>query len=519
MLEKKLDKNKMICGAVFAVYAVLTLICALNHELWFDEAQAWTISRDNDIGGIINQLGYEGHPPLWYLILYVFARMGFDCTVIPLISWFVTALAAAVIMFRSPFNTAVKTAVLISGGFIFYNSVISRVYCIINLAVALIAWLYPKRKKHPILFGILVALLANTHVCMSGLIGIIGIFMITDLLKGFRTNSAKQNAAEIAGLAVSGAGVLTMVLPLLNSLSLNVTTSSNEISFRGAAVSVLESFLNISLSLFGYERGFVVFLISAFTAILFVWAIILMRHKIRPFLMLVFFCVFYIITSEIFWFSIPSRSHIFLLVFLAAAWIAEYEPEKAGNKKPSEAVLKTDSKFIRRILEFFAKADRKFLGAYTAVITAIFIVTAPGGFYCLFSDCAKQFEPSAKTAEYVRENLPAGSVFVTSDEFAASLAAYLPEYRFYSLDYGEFYTYYTHKAQPESVSSEHIYDDLRDCGSIYFLTGFSDIDALPSSRNIIYSCREGLSYGVTLRYLEISEFNLEKEIKGTSGQQ
>ncbi len=227
MSEKKLDKNKIICGGIFFLYAVVTLVGALNHELWFDEAQAWTIARDNDIAGIFRQLRYEGHPPLWYLILYVFSHLGFKCTVIPVISWFVTAAAGAVIMFKAPFNTLIKAAVLLSGGFLYFNSVMSRVYCLINLAVVLIAWLYPKRREHPVLFGLLVALLANTHICVSGFIGILGLFMITDLFKGFKTNSPKQNAMEIIGLAIAGVGVLTMVLPLIGSLSLNYTTSKN----------------------------------------------------------------------------------------------------------------------------------------------------------------------------------------------------------------------------------------------------------------------------------------------------
>ncbi|MDE6746401.1 MAG: hypothetical protein K2J72_07160, partial [Oscillospiraceae bacterium] len=146
MGEKKLNKNTAVCGAIFVLYALLTLIGALNHEFWFDEAQAWTIARDNTIGGIFYQLGYEGHPPLWYLILYVFSHMGFECTVMSIISWFITAVAAAVVMFKAPFHIVTKAALLFSGGFLFLNSVMSRVYCLINLLVVLTAWLYPKRR-------------------------------------------------------------------------------------------------------------------------------------------------------------------------------------------------------------------------------------------------------------------------------------------------------------------------------------------------------------------------------------
>ena len=38
--------------AAFLTYSVIVLILTLNHEYWFDEAQAWNIARDNDIAGI-----------------------------------------------------------------------------------------------------------------------------------------------------------------------------------------------------------------------------------------------------------------------------------------------------------------------------------------------------------------------------------------------------------------------------------------------------------------------------------
>ena len=61
---KGLNREKIILVCMFIVYAVLTFIGAANHELWFNEGQAWNIARDNDIPGIIAQMKLEGHPPL-----------------------------------------------------------------------------------------------------------------------------------------------------------------------------------------------------------------------------------------------------------------------------------------------------------------------------------------------------------------------------------------------------------------------------------------------------------------------
>lgn len=514
MEKKKLDKNTAVCIAIFALYALLTLIGALNHELWYDEAQAWTITRDNTIGGIFHQLSYEGHPPLWYLILYVFSHTGFECTVMPIISWFITASAAAVVIFKAPFHIVTKAALLFSGGFLFYNSVMSRVYCLINLLAVLTAWLYPKRKAHPVLFGILIALLANTHICISGFIGIVGIFMIIDLFKGFRTNTAKQNAAEITGLAISGAGVLLMVIPLLNSVSLNGTTARANYTFRFAVGAILDSFSDISMSLLLYEnKNLLMFFISGITAVLLFAEFILIRHKTRPLLMLIFFTVFYIITSEILWYTIANRAHIFVLIFFVTAWIADCEPQNEAGKIWTKFNFTAETNIIERIVGLVQKLDKGYMRYFNIILTAVLIVSVPAGARFLFGDCMGSFSPSKHVAEYIKNNFPANTVFVTEEELVPSLAAYLPDYRFYSKGFGNFYTYNRHKKRPEGSTFECTYNDLKDCESVYYIDAHVEIDFMPSNRNIIYIIREGMPYGGNIRYVEISEFDLDREIK------
>ena len=241
--EKNNSKSRIICIGLFVVYAVLTLIGAFRHELWFDEAQAWTIARDNDLKGLFEQLRYEGHPPLWYMILFVFSRLGFSCNIMPFISWFFTCLAAAIIMFKSPFSTVTKALLIFSGGFLFFNSVMSRTYCLINIFLVLIAMLFHKRKEHPVIFGTLVALLANTHVFVRGFIGAMGLIMLHDIYSDWKTNTAKKNVLNLAGLAIAGIGVLMLVIPLIGSLSVNKMTSAKAFTLKYCLTSFGESFL------------------------------------------------------------------------------------------------------------------------------------------------------------------------------------------------------------------------------------------------------------------------------------
>ena len=511
-LKNSVNKN-IWCGVIFAVYAVITLIGALNHEIWYDEGQAWVIVRDNDFMGVINQLKYEGHPPLWYAILYVFAHTGFECTIIPVISWFFTAAAALLVMFKAPFNIGIRTIVIFSGGFLYFNSVISRVYCLINLILVLIAILYPKRKEHPILFGILVALLANTHLCVSGFIGILGIFMIIDLFKDFKGNTAKRNAGNIIGLLISGIGVLMLVMPLLNSVSLNSTTSEKEISLEKCIRAFFDVFNNVSLSTLenSWVDGYIIYLVSAVMALLFIIQMIFMRHKTKPLLMLVTFYIFYVITSEIFWFTIPNRAYIFVLMFFIVLWISEYEPEN-NAKKIWDKEIKADSKLLGKLINHIRSADLNYKKLSSACISVIMALSIPVAAAYLFVDYANSFSLSKGTADFIKENIsPENSVFITDLDELSQTIAYLPGYNFYAVNSERMYTYTFHDeySYDSDVDLDKVYNDLKDFVNVYYIISELDSEHYTSGNNIIYLARNNLKFEGSSGYVEISKIELE----------
>lgn len=57
---------------IIYLLGVCTVTCF--HEPWFDESQAWAIAKTASYKEILFTLPhYEGHPPLWHLILSTFA--------------------------------------------------------------------------------------------------------------------------------------------------------------------------------------------------------------------------------------------------------------------------------------------------------------------------------------------------------------------------------------------------------------------------------------------------------------
>lgn len=58
--------------AVFVAYIAVVACVMAFHEPWFDEAQSWLIARDASFRDmLLVRPHYEGHPPLWWLMLSV----------------------------------------------------------------------------------------------------------------------------------------------------------------------------------------------------------------------------------------------------------------------------------------------------------------------------------------------------------------------------------------------------------------------------------------------------------------
>jgi len=64
--------NQLAIFTTLAAYCTVILVGVSHHAPWADEAQAWVLSRDLGYRYLIfHQIAYEGHPPLWFTILWV----------------------------------------------------------------------------------------------------------------------------------------------------------------------------------------------------------------------------------------------------------------------------------------------------------------------------------------------------------------------------------------------------------------------------------------------------------------
>lgn len=116
-----LKKRVPECLALAAYMALLALVMS-RHEPWFDEAEAWLMTRDLSLADLIfGWLRYEGHPPVWYLLLALPAKLGVPYEWgLKTVEWLCASAAAAVLLFRSPFPRAARLALPFTY-FLFYQ--------------------------------------------------------------------------------------------------------------------------------------------------------------------------------------------------------------------------------------------------------------------------------------------------------------------------------------------------------------------------------------------------------------
>lgn len=167
LTDRRVGKAERI--ALFLYIACLALVIAF-HEPWFDESQAWMIARSASWKAILTEVPhYEGHPPLWHLLLAVFAKNGapYEPT-IKTINVIFCASAMGLLLLRSPFPKIIRCLLPFSFYFFYQFGVVSRPYGIFMLAMVLTAMHYRERAAHPWRY-----ILSLMLLCLSTAYGIL----------------------------------------------------------------------------------------------------------------------------------------------------------------------------------------------------------------------------------------------------------------------------------------------------------------------------------------------------------
>ena len=153
---------------------VIGLIClGIFHEPCFDEAQAWQIARSASIREILFEVPhYEGHPPLWHLILALFAKNNMPYMLsLRIVNITFCMIAVALLLFKSPFPKIIRCVLPFTYYFFYQYGILSRPYSLMMIAVMLAGRYYKDRNAKPWHYVLALCLLCLTSaygILMAG---------------------------------------------------------------------------------------------------------------------------------------------------------------------------------------------------------------------------------------------------------------------------------------------------------------------------------------------------------------
>ena len=137
--------------STLAAYSAMLLVGITHHEPWADEAQAWLLSRDLGYRYLIfHQIAYEGHPPLWFTILWI-ANHWFHLPY-QSIGWIGGACALAGCWFfarYSPFPPVIRVLLPFTYFIAFQYAIVARPYVLFPLFAFAAAHFFEGAEKRP----------------------------------------------------------------------------------------------------------------------------------------------------------------------------------------------------------------------------------------------------------------------------------------------------------------------------------------------------------------------------------
>ncbi len=380
----------------FGIVLLLNLFLLLSHEPWRDEAQAWLIARDVTFPQLITVLSQEGHPILWYAILAPFARLGFPYITMGIISYVAIGTTLFFFILYSPFHTITKHIFAFSPAVIYFLPVIARSYCLCALLVILIAVSYHDRFEHPLIYGVLISLLLQTHILMCGMAFILWYIWLSEYVRNRREEKRIfSGKTAVVGLLLPVLSAIFLLIEFSRIFSAEALSESSMLgkpiypAVGGGAAVVLAVLLFAVL----ISRKFAVTsllkgCIIAFVSIAFQFVIYLVYHHM---------------TSR--WITL-----VYILVFFF--WIT-YE---------SKCMVPIPAEDRAKRMIFDCAID---LALILCIVGYTFV---SHGYSLAFSDVQKAYSDSKNTASYINVDMPGIDQLVCNcEESCNSLVPYLKD--------------------------------------------------------------------------------------------
>ncbi len=217
MFAQSSRRLESLYAAVFCLYVGLVAFVAWRHEPWFDEAQAWLMARDSGPAELLtDRLRYEGTPGLWHLVLLPPAKLGLPFRTVTIISAVIAAATVYLFLRHAPFPWYLKAAFPFGFFTLYQYAVVARNYTLMAFLLVCLAVVFRGRNRRPILFFVLLALLANVSVhgfLMAGLLTAYHLWHLWRKRGGLKRQVLRRHLIGAALLAALAVLIVLQLLP------------------------------------------------------------------------------------------------------------------------------------------------------------------------------------------------------------------------------------------------------------------------------------------------------------------
>jgi hypothetical protein len=143
-------------------FLVLLYIQLAHHVLWRDELNALGIVwASPTIPSLFWHIHHEGHPWLWYVILWIPSRFTQSVLVLKVVQGIVGMAIILFVALRSPFRRWEKALLLAGYFFVFEYTVLSRMYGVMLLAFVVYLYWRTAHPDSPIVSALLLGVMAS----------------------------------------------------------------------------------------------------------------------------------------------------------------------------------------------------------------------------------------------------------------------------------------------------------------------------------------------------------------------
>jgi hypothetical protein len=218
-----------------APFLGLFLVQLVHHEMWRDELNAFGIARGSpNLASLFRHVHYEGHPWLWYLMLWVVTRLTTSPVGMKVLQAIIGTVIYLLIGLGSPFSRVEKVFIFFSYFISFEYTVLSRTYGIVLLLLLIYL---RQRAMHPQRFlrnSLLLGLMANADVMGILLSGALFVELSFSALKAQTSLSAERTRRLVYGSTAYAAMTALSLFSFLPARDISWRTTGHLFKYAGS---------------------------------------------------------------------------------------------------------------------------------------------------------------------------------------------------------------------------------------------------------------------------------------------